>query len=115
MDQVEQNIIQIVAKISRLRYSRTMRSQDSSVSIMMGYKQVGWVSIPGRVKIFLFSTGSILALGPTQPPVQRVPGVTFVGLKQLGHEAYLSPPTTAEVKNCGAIPPLPHMSSWHSS
>jgi hypothetical protein len=28
----------------------------------------GWSSSPGRVKIFLFSTSSKLALGPTQPP-----------------------------------------------
>jgi hypothetical protein len=25
------------------------------------------------------------------------------------------PPSSAEVKNGGAIPPLPHMSSWHSA
>jgi hypothetical protein len=61
-----------------------MRSQDSSVSIMMGYKQVGQGSIPGRVKIILFCRVSILALGPTQPPIQRVPGVTFLEVKAVG-------------------------------
>jgi hypothetical protein len=25
------------------------------------------------------------------------------------------PPSSAEVKNGGAIPPLPHTSSWHSA
>jgi hypothetical protein len=33
------------------------------------------------------------ALGPTQPPIQGVPGV-----KQPGREADHSPPTSAEVK-----------------
>jgi hypothetical protein len=51
---------------------------------MMGYKQVGQGSIPGRVKIFLLFTVSIIALGPTQPPIQRVPGVTFLGFKAVG-------------------------------
>jgi hypothetical protein len=26
---------------------------------------------------------------------------------------HIVPPSSAEVKNGGAIPPLPHMSSWH--
>jgi hypothetical protein len=30
-------------------------------------------------------------------------------------EADHSPPSSAEVKNGGARPPLPHMSSWHSA
>jgi hypothetical protein len=28
---------------------------------------------------------------------------------------YHSPPSSAKVKDGGAIPPLPHMSSWHSA
>jgi hypothetical protein len=53
---------------------------------------------------------SRLALGPTQPSIQWVPGV-----KWQGREADHSPPSNAEVKNGGAIPPLPHMPSWHSA
>jgi hypothetical protein len=30
-------------------------------------------------------------------------------------EAAHSPPSSAEVKNGGAIPPLPHIPSWHSA
>jgi hypothetical protein len=36
---------------------------------------------------------------------------SFPGIKRPRHEADRSPPTSAEVKNCGAIPPLPHISS----
>jgi hypothetical protein len=48
--------------------------------------------------IFLFTTVSRTALGPTQPPIQWIPGV-FPGVKQLGREADHSPPTSAGVKN----------------
>jgi hypothetical protein len=49
--------------------------------------------------IFLFTTLSIMALDPTQPPIQGVPGALFLGVKQLGHEADHSCPSSAEVKN----------------
>jgi hypothetical protein len=91
------------------------RSQDSSVGIAMGYGLDSRGSIPGRCKIFFFSTVSTLALGPTQPPIQWVPGVLSLGVKRLGREADHSPPSSAEVKNCGAVPPLPHISSWNSA
>jgi hypothetical protein len=32
-----------------------------------------------------------------------------------GGEADHSPPSSAEVKNDGAVPPLPRMSLWHSA
>jgi hypothetical protein len=37
------------------------------------------------------------------------------GVKQSGHEADHSLPSSAEVKNGGALPPLPHMSSWRGA
>jgi hypothetical protein len=48
--------------------------------------------------IFLLTTASRVALGPTQPPIQWVPGALSLGVKQLGHEADHSPPSSAEVK-----------------
>jgi hypothetical protein len=57
--------------------------------------------------IFLFSTASRTALGPTQPPIQWVPWVLFLGVKRPGREADHSPPSSAEVKMCGCMPPLP--------
>jgi hypothetical protein len=49
--------------------------------------------------IFLFTTTSRTALGPTKPPIQWVPGALSLGVKQLRHEADHSPPSSAEVEN----------------
>jgi hypothetical protein len=64
--------------------------------------------------IFLYSTASRLALRPTQHPIQRVEGVLPDGVKRQGREADHSPPSRAEVKNGGPIPPLPRTSSRRS-
>jgi hypothetical protein len=73
-------------------------------------------SNPGKGKIFLSSTASRLALGPTQPqpPIQWVPGILPPWVKRQGREGDRSSPSSAKVKNGGVIPPLPHMSSWHN-
>jgi hypothetical protein len=49
--------------------------------------------------IFLFTTASRTALGPTQPRIQWVPGALSLGVKRPGREADHSPPSSAEVKN----------------
>jgi hypothetical protein len=64
---------------------------------------------------FLFSIPPRPNLRPTQPPVQLVRGAISPGVKRRGREADLLSPASAEVKNCGVIPPLPHMSSWRSA
>jgi hypothetical protein len=50
--------------------------------------------------IFLFATTFRLALDPTQPPIQWVPGTLSLEVKQLEHEAVL---------------PLSHTSSWYGA
>jgi hypothetical protein len=75
-------------------------SRDSSVSIETGKG----IDIRG----FLSCTSSRLALRPTQSPIHSVNCV-----KRLGRDADHSPPSSVEVKNGGAIPPLPDISSWH--
>jgi hypothetical protein len=49
--------------------------------------------------IFLFTTVSRPALGPTQPPIQLVPGTLSVGVNRPGREADHSPTSIVEVKN----------------
>jgi hypothetical protein len=85
-----------------------------SVGIENGYGLDSRGSIPGRGKISVLSTATIPALGPTQPPIQWIPGALSLGVKRPGREADHSPPSSAEIKNGVAIPPLPHMSLWRS-
>jgi hypothetical protein len=77
----------------------------------------GWLKSKSRQgqEILTYFTVSTPALEPTQPPIQRVPGALSPGVKRLGDEAGHSPPCIAKVKNGGAIPPLPHMPSWHGT
>jgi hypothetical protein len=75
----------------------------------MGYR------LDGQGKIIIFSTMSRPALGPTQPAVQWVPMAISPGLRWPGHEADHSHPSSPEVKNDGAVPPLPLMSLCHSA
>jgi hypothetical protein len=48
-----------------------------------------------------------MALGPTQPSIQWVPGVLSLGIKRPGRESDHSPPSSGGQRICGAIPPLP--------
>jgi hypothetical protein len=43
---------------------------------------------------------------PTQPPVQWIARALSSGLKRPGHKTAHSPPSSAKVKNGGAIRPL---------
>jgi hypothetical protein len=65
-------------------------------------------SNPDRGKIHPFSTASRPALGPTRPPIQRVPGQISPGVKRPKREADHSLPYSGDVKNGGATPLLPH-------
>jgi hypothetical protein len=77
------------------------KSRDSSVGTALGYglDDQGFKSRQG-LGIFLFTTASRTALGPTQPPIQWVPGAPSLGVKQPGREADHSPPSSAEIKEC---------------
>jgi hypothetical protein len=70
------------------------------------------VRIPAGVKHFSLhnvQTGS----GAHPASCEWMPGSLSAGLKRAEREADNLPPC-AEVKNGGAIPPLPRMSSWDS-
>jgi hypothetical protein len=71
------------------------------------------VGIRVPVESRIYST-SRPVLGPTQPPFQWVPKALSPGVKRPGCEADRSSPTSAEVKNGGAIHPLFHTSSWRA-
>jgi hypothetical protein len=42
-------------------------------------------------------------------------GDCIPGVKWPGHDADHSPPSSAEVENGAAVPPLPHTCSWHDA
>jgi hypothetical protein len=76
----------------------------------MGHELDGRGSIPGRGKVFLFSVVFRPALGSTQPPVQWALGALPPGVKRPWHEANHELPSSAEVKNGGAIHLFPYVS-----
>jgi hypothetical protein len=84
---------------------------DGSVGTATGYGLGDRGSILGSDgRFFIFSTASTLVLGLTQ-----VPGALSSGEKWPMCEADHSRPSSAEVKNDGAIPPFPHTSSWRDA
>jgi hypothetical protein len=81
-------------------------------------RQLSWYSYVfdfQQGSIFLLSMASRLPLGPTQPPIQWVLGSVSLGVKSQGNKADHSPPSSAEVKRGGAIPPLLLMPSCLST
>jgi hypothetical protein len=76
--------------------------------------RAGWLGFNSQQEqvILLCSTASRQALQATQPHIQWVPGALFPGIKQQGCEADHSPPSSTNVKNCGAIPPFPIFMPW---
>jgi hypothetical protein len=74
-------------------------SRGSSVGIATAYGlDDRRVAVRVLIGSRIFSISSRQALGPTQPPIQWVPGVLSPGVKRQGREAHHSPPASAEVK-----------------
>jgi hypothetical protein len=82
---------------------RSRETRNSSVSIVTGYGLDGRGSVSGRDKRFFSSQRVDRLWGP---PIYWVPGPFPQGVK------LTSPPSSAEVRNGGAVSPLPHKSSW---
>jgi hypothetical protein len=61
------------------------------------------------------SYNSRTALGPTQPPMQWVPGALSLGVKRPGREADHSPPSSAEAKECVELYLHSNTSLWRGA
>jgi hypothetical protein len=72
--------------------------------------RAGWPGFsPQQWKIFLSSPASRPTLGPTYPVNTGHATRRGRGVKRQGRVAYYSPPSSAQVKKNGPIPPLPHV------
>jgi hypothetical protein len=80
-------------------------------------KRAGWRGFNSREgqEIFLHSTASRPGSGAHSASYPIRSGVFPLGANRPGRAADHSPPSSAEVKNGGAIPPLPHMTSWRGA
>jgi hypothetical protein len=87
-----------------LNYSNIYPAQETwYLSRYSGYATgwtIGALGFDSRrgLEIFLFTTASRTALGPTQLPIRWVPGALSLGVKRQGREADHSPQSSAEVK-----------------
>jgi hypothetical protein len=83
------------------------------VGIVTSYGWTAEGSIPGRAKRFFFiSHRPDRFWGPSSFLSDRYQELFSRGVKRLGREADHSSPSSAEIKNDGAIPPLTHTYSW---
>jgi hypothetical protein len=90
-------------------FSHICKSRDSSDGMETGYGFDGQGLIPARTFLHSIQTGSGANLDSCPVGTRG----SFPWVKQPEREADHSPPSSAEVKNDGAIPPLPHISSSH--
>jgi hypothetical protein len=81
-----------------LRCNKNVNAKLSSWATGWTIGVLGFDSRQG-LGIFFFTTASRTALGPTQPPIQWVPGALSLGVKRPGREADHSPHLVPRSKN----------------
>jgi hypothetical protein len=90
-------------------------SRHVSVGIAEGYRLGGCSSIPGKGKRRVPSPQRPDRFWGSFNLLSNGYRGYFHGVKRPGRDVVHSPPSTAEVKNGVAIPPLPLTSSWQST
>jgi hypothetical protein len=79
---------------------KCLRQQHNATYVVLTHDAIRYRLYGPGIKYWWgrdFLPPSRLALGPTQPPIQRVPGY-FQGVKRPGRGVNHSPPSSAEVK-----------------
>jgi hypothetical protein len=97
------------------RVPGAQQTRDSSLGIGTGCGLEGRVSILGSGKRFFSIPQRPDWLLAQLVSYRMGTGGSFPGGKAAGREADHSPPSSAEVRYGGAIPPLSHTSSWRSA
>jgi hypothetical protein len=80
-----------------------VKSRDSSVGIALHYgleDRGSRVRFPARAGNFSLHHRVQNGSGATQPPIPWIPEALSLGIKRPGREAYHSPQSSAEVKEC---------------
>ena len=93
------------------------RSQDSSFSVVtgVGARRRGIVApFPARQDLFIFPQTFVKRQGTTESPVQWVPGLLTRRINWLGDEDGHSSLLVSRLRMREAVPPLPHVPSWHA-
>jgi hypothetical protein len=86
--------------------NQRLGNRDSSVGRATGYGLDSWGLIAGRTDRLR---------GPPSFQSNGYRGLFPPGVKRPGCKANHLPPSSVDVKNGGAIPPLPHASSWRGA
>jgi hypothetical protein len=71
------------------------------------WSYIGHVCACFNLHQLLFQLINALMLGPTQPPIQEVPGAISLGIKRPGLEADHSSPSSTEVNNAWSYTSTP--------
>jgi hypothetical protein len=94
-------------------YFLHLKTRDSATGRAKGLTV--WSRLPQGQDSSLLHSNQTASWAHPAPCLMGAGGTIYPGFKWLGRGADYSPPSSAEVKNGGALPPLPHMSSWHST